>query len=190
MSSTRRIKFDVWIQIMKNEMINFKILKFVDISIFEICNLFADYHVNTAWWISSMQINPCCCARHPFCLLRKYLHRVLCFKVIQHEFHFLIWDIRPFSFWPIIEELLFLFSLLSVAWLIKSKKFSVFVSIHTSSFFWGRYLIASHTTDYQYPMIFFNTLAVFILVVAKFPHMHKVRIFGINADQWTKISTK
>ncbi|KAB1215517.1 hypothetical protein CJ030_MR4G009028 [Morella rubra] len=45
------------------------------------------------------------------------------------------------------------------------------------------YLIASHTTDYQHPMLFFNTLAVFVLVVAKFPHMHKVRIFGINADQ-------
>ncbi|CAF1721176.1 hypothetical protein Bca4012_042183 [Brassica carinata] len=45
------------------------------------------------------------------------------------------------------------------------------------------YLIASHTTDYQNPMLFLNTLAVFIMVVAKFPHMHKVRIFGINADQ-------
>ncbi|XP_010533557.1 PREDICTED: uncharacterized protein C119.09c-like [Tarenaya hassleriana] len=42
------------------------------------------------------------------------------------------------------------------------------------------YLIASHTTDYQHPMLFLNTFAVFILVVAKFPHMHKVRIFGIN----------
>ncbi|CAI0408832.1 unnamed protein product [Linum tenue] len=31
-------------------------------------------------------------------------------------------------------------------------------------------------------MLFFNTLAVFVLVVAKFPHMHKVRIFGINGD--------
>ncbi|KAL3499176.1 hypothetical protein ACH5RR_038269 [Cinchona calisaya] len=38
----------------------------------------------------------------------------------------------------------------------------------------GRYLIASHTTDYQHPMLFFNTLAVFVLVVAKFPHMHKL----------------
>ncbi|KAL3647018.1 hypothetical protein CASFOL_007986 [Castilleja foliolosa] len=45
------------------------------------------------------------------------------------------------------------------------------------------YLIAAHTTDYQYPMLIFNTLAVFVLVVAKFPHMHKVRIFGINAEQ-------
>ncbi|WOL18148.1 hypothetical protein Cni_G26941 [Canna indica] len=42
------------------------------------------------------------------------------------------------------------------------------------------YLIASHTTDYQHPMLFLNTLAVAILVVAKFPNMHKVRIFGIN----------
>ncbi|THF98154.1 hypothetical protein TEA_024363 [Camellia sinensis var. sinensis] len=45
------------------------------------------------------------------------------------------------------------------------------------------YLIASHTTDYQHPMLFFNTLAVMVLVVAKFPNMHKVRIFGINGDQ-------
>ncbi|RID66039.1 hypothetical protein BRARA_D01205, partial [Brassica rapa] len=45
------------------------------------------------------------------------------------------------------------------------------------------YLIASHTTDYQHPMLFVNTLAVFVMVVAKFPHMHKVRIFGIIADQ-------
>ncbi|CAB4280247.1 hypothetical protein PRUPE_5G126900 [Prunus persica] len=44
------------------------------------------------------------------------------------------------------------------------------------------YLIASHTTDYQNPNLIFNTLAVFVLVVAKFPNMHKVRIFGINAD--------
>jgi len=47
----------------------------------------------------------------------------------------------------------------------------------------GRYLIASHTTDYQHPMLIFNTLAVMLLVVAKFPNMHKVRIFGINADK-------
>ncbi|GAU47193.1 hypothetical protein TSUD_350580 [Trifolium subterraneum] len=46
-----------------------------------------------------------------------------------------------------------------------------------------RYLIASHTTDYEHPMLFFNTVAVIVLVVAKFPNMHKVRIFGINADK-------
>lgn len=50
-----------------------------------------------------------------------------------------------------------------------------------------RYLIASHTTDYQHPMLFLNTLAVFVMVVAKFPHMHKVRIFGINGDQWKNL---
>ncbi|KAH7659557.1 ORMDL family protein [Dioscorea alata] len=44
------------------------------------------------------------------------------------------------------------------------------------------YLIASHTTDYQYPWIILNTIAVFVLLVAKLPNMHKVRIFGINAD--------
>ncbi|KAL6651212.1 hypothetical protein ACP70R_010137 [Stipagrostis hirtigluma subsp. patula] len=43
------------------------------------------------------------------------------------------------------------------------------------------YLIASHTTDYQHPMLFLNTIAVAVLVVAKLPNMHKVRIFGINA---------
>lgn len=51
-------------------------------------------------------------------------------------------------------------------------------------FVFARYLIASHTTDYENPMLFLNTLAVFVLVVAKFPNMHKVRIFGINADHW------
>ncbi|KAB1219675.1 ORM1-like protein 2 [Morella rubra] len=45
------------------------------------------------------------------------------------------------------------------------------------------YLIASHTTDYEHPMLFFNTVAVLVLVIAKFPNMHKVRIFGINADR-------
>ncbi|XP_065860134.1 uncharacterized protein [Euphorbia lathyris] len=45
------------------------------------------------------------------------------------------------------------------------------------------YLIASHTTDYQHPMLFLNTLAVIVLVIAKFPNMHKVRIFGINGDK-------
>lgn len=42
------------------------------------------------------------------------------------------------------------------------------------------YLIALHTTDYQHPMLSLNTLAVTVLVVAKLPNMHKVRIFGIN----------
>ncbi|CAN6981915.1 hypothetical protein BRARA_I05599 [Brassica rapa] len=45
------------------------------------------------------------------------------------------------------------------------------------------YLIASHTTDYRHPWLLLNTLALMVLVVAKFPNMHKVRIFGINADK-------
>ncbi|XP_073154304.1 uncharacterized protein [Henckelia pumila] len=44
------------------------------------------------------------------------------------------------------------------------------------------YLIASHTTDYRHPMLLLNTLAVLVMVIAKFPNMHKVRIFGINGD--------
>lgn len=44
------------------------------------------------------------------------------------------------------------------------------------------YLIASHTTDYRNPWLFLNTIAVLVLVIAKFPNMHKVRILGINAD--------
>ncbi|KAK8709311.1 hypothetical protein V6N13_060331 [Hibiscus sabdariffa] len=50
------------------------------------------------------------------------------------------------------------------------------------------YLIASHTTDYQNPMLFINTLAVLVLVVAKFPNMHKVRIFGINVKPDEKMA--
>ncbi|RWW33382.1 hypothetical protein GW17_00001914 [Ensete ventricosum] len=45
------------------------------------------------------------------------------------------------------------------------------------------YLIASHTTDYRHPMLFLNTVAVIVLVIAKLPNMHKVRIFGINAGR-------
>jgi hypothetical protein len=44
------------------------------------------------------------------------------------------------------------------------------------------YLIASHTTDYKNPTLFLNTIAVCWLVIAKFPNMHRVRIFGINSD--------
>ena len=61
------------------------------------------------------------------------------------------------------------------------------VSIHSDVFFLfheilHRYLIACHTTNYGSPWLFLNTVAVFILVIAKFPNMHKVRIFGINSD--------
>ncbi|KAH0463398.1 hypothetical protein IEQ34_007980 [Dendrobium chrysotoxum] len=45
------------------------------------------------------------------------------------------------------------------------------------------YLIASHTSDHQKPMLLLNNIAVIVLVVAKSPNMHKVRILGINGDR-------
>ncbi|CAA6673646.1 unnamed protein product [Spirodela intermedia] len=60
--------------------------------------------------------------------------------------------------------------------LTRNRKFLTVVPLYCE------YLIASHTTDYKQPMLFLNTLAVAVLVIAKFPNMHKVRIFGINAD--------
>ncbi|KAL0920573.1 hypothetical protein M5K25_009717 [Dendrobium thyrsiflorum] len=46
------------------------------------------------------------------------------------------------------------------------------------------YLIASHTTDHQKPMLLLNTIAVIILVGAKCPNMHEVHLLGINGDRW------
>lgn len=70
---------------------------------------------------------------------------------------------------------------------VKEMSSCLFVATYYSCFFFSfcavdSYLIASHTTDYQYPMLLFNTVAVLVLVIAKFPNMHKVRIFGINGD--------
>ncbi|XP_047324731.1 ORM1-like protein 1 [Impatiens glandulifera] len=45
------------------------------------------------------------------------------------------------------------------------------------------YFIACYTTNYENPMFILNTIAMVVLVVAKCPNMHKVRIFGINSDQ-------
>lgn len=69
-----------------------------------------------------------------------------------------------------------------ITWILLLK--SALDSLWFSFLCWDRYLIASHTTDYQHPMLFLNTLAAIVLVIAKFPNMHKVRIFGINADKW------
>ncbi|GAQ77913.1 ORMDL family protein [Klebsormidium nitens] len=45
------------------------------------------------------------------------------------------------------------------------------------------FLIASHATDYHdHPFFALNVLAVGILLLAKTPMLHKVRIFGINSD--------
>ncbi|PNT69223.1 ORM1-like protein 2 isoform X2 [Brachypodium distachyon] len=56
----------------------------------------------------------------------------------------------------------------------------VHITYNVNTEYRSRYLIALHTTDYQHPMLSLNTLAVTVLVVAKLPNMHKVRIFGIN----------
>ncbi|KVH88076.1 ORMDL-like protein [Cynara cardunculus var. scolymus] len=45
------------------------------------------------------------------------------------------------------------------------------------------YLVASHTIDYQNPTLLLNITAVFVLVIAALPHMHKVSIFGINVEE-------
>eukprot|EP00741_Cyanophora_paradoxa_P019509 tig00021127_g18832.t1 len=42
------------------------------------------------------------------------------------------------------------------------------------------YLIATHYSDYHFPTLLVNTLALVILLISKLPKMHKVRIFGIN----------
>jgi hypothetical protein len=45
------------------------------------------------------------------------------------------------------------------------------------------FLIASHATDYHdHPFFAINVVAVAILLLAKAPMLHKVRIFGINSD--------
>eukprot|EP00898_Chlorokybus_atmophyticus_P002352 jgi/Chlat1/3117/Chrsp21S03350 len=44
------------------------------------------------------------------------------------------------------------------------------------------FLLASHTTGYSSQLLSLNLIAVMVLLIAKFPNMHKVRIFGINAD--------
>eukprot|EP00245_Coleochaete_scutata_P006784 TRINITY_DN21569_c0_g1_i1.p1 TRINITY_DN21569_c0_g1~~TRINITY_DN21569_c0_g1_i1.p1 ORF type:complete len:182 (+),score=26.56 TRINITY_DN21569_c0_g1_i1:147-692(+) len=43
------------------------------------------------------------------------------------------------------------------------------------------YLLATHE-DFDHPIFIVNTITVAILLIAKLPSMHKVRILGINAD--------
>uniref|UniRef100_A0A8R7PHS9 ORM1-like protein 3 n=4 Tax=Triticinae TaxID=1648030 RepID=A0A8R7PHS9_TRIUA len=69
----------------------------------------------------------------------------------------------------------------SIALMYEYTNFVQATSNHRRNYNSSMYLIASHTTDYQHPMLFLNTIAVTVLVVAKLPNMHKVRIFGINA---------
>eukprot|EP00210_Caulerpa_lentillifera_P003666 g3500.t1 len=42
------------------------------------------------------------------------------------------------------------------------------------------FILATHGSDFKRQPLFLNLLIVVVLVVAKIPSMHKVRIFGIN----------
>ena len=42
------------------------------------------------------------------------------------------------------------------------------------------FLLAAHGTDYRRQPLGLNLIVLLVLVIAKFPAMHKVRIFGIN----------
>lgn len=42
------------------------------------------------------------------------------------------------------------------------------------------FFLASHSSDYRKQPLALNLIAVAVLLVAKFPQMHKVRILGIN----------
>ena len=42
------------------------------------------------------------------------------------------------------------------------------------------FLLATHGTDYRRQPLGLNLIVLLVLVIAKFPAMHKVRIFGIN----------
>jgi ORMDL family len=42
------------------------------------------------------------------------------------------------------------------------------------------FLLATHSSDYRQQPLALNLIAVTVLLVAKFPQMHKVRILGIN----------
>mmetsp|Transcript_25928 Transcript_25928/g.65382 ORF Transcript_25928/g.65382 Transcript_25928/m.65382 type:complete len:159 (+) Transcript_25928:307-783(+) len=43
------------------------------------------------------------------------------------------------------------------------------------------FILASHSTDYAHQPLALNLIAVVVLVIAKLPMMHKVRIFGWNS---------
>jgi ORMDL family len=42
------------------------------------------------------------------------------------------------------------------------------------------FLLATHSSDYRRQPLALNLIAVVVLLVAKFPQLHKVRFFGIN----------
>ncbi|THU65795.1 hypothetical protein C4D60_Mb05t07410 [Musa balbisiana] len=67
--------------------------------------------------------------------------------------------------------------------LTRNRKFLTVVPVVLNNFVM---LCCYFTTDPD-PMRFLNTVAVIVLVIAKLPNMHKVRIFGINAGQVHKL---
>ena len=44
------------------------------------------------------------------------------------------------------------------------------------------FFLASHSTGYDKPVLYFNLTMTLTLLAAKLPQMHKVRVFGINKD--------
>mmetsp|Transcript_24980 Transcript_24980/g.30213 ORF Transcript_24980/g.30213 Transcript_24980/m.30213 type:complete len:159 (+) Transcript_24980:184-660(+) len=44
------------------------------------------------------------------------------------------------------------------------------------------FLLASHSTDYATPVLYYNFAALALCVFPKLPSMHKVRLLGINSD--------
>ena len=44
------------------------------------------------------------------------------------------------------------------------------------------FMLASHSTNYEKPLLYVNLSMTLTLVAAKLPSMHKVRILGINKD--------
>jgi len=44
------------------------------------------------------------------------------------------------------------------------------------------FMLTAHYTDYDLPTLAINLVALAVLLLAKFPHMHKVRIFNINSS--------
>ncbi|KAK7836426.1 orm1-like protein 1 [Quercus suber] len=112
------------------------------------------------------------------CFTSLYCMNLLCSCSLQVTYHFFHWKKgTPFADdQGIYNALTWWEQIDNGKQLTRNRKFLTVVPVVL-------YLIASHTTDYQHPMLFLNTLAAIVLVVAKFPNMHKVRIFGINADK-------
>ena len=60
--------------------------------------------------------------------------------------------------------------------------FSLFLSLSLFLSSYVRFMVTVHYTDYDLPTLAVNLVALAILLLAKFPHMHKVRILNINSS--------